>query len=253
VIIFPLLYHAHHSRHMEDLPFWLDLAARQEGPILELGCGSGRVLLSLARSGRLAVGLDNDPEMLALLLRNLRRNLRRSPPASVLVLQADLAAFHLGLRFGLVVTPCNTWSTLGAEVRLACLERVRLHLRPEGMFAASLPNPALLRRLPRRSPAEIEETFLHPLDGEPVQVSSAWERASGFFNLTWHYDHLLPDGRVERTSAQACHALTPAMTYLEELVQAGLAPGAPLGDFDGSPFTSDSPNLILIARKPSGA
>ena len=60
----PLLYHAHHNRYKEDLPFWLELAARHGDPVLELGCGSGRVLLALAQDGYQVYGLDNDPGML---------------------------------------------------------------------------------------------------------------------------------------------------------------------------------------------
>ena len=47
--LFPLYYHAQHQNYLEDLPFWLGLAAAQGSPVLELGCGSGRVLLPLAR------------------------------------------------------------------------------------------------------------------------------------------------------------------------------------------------------------
>ena len=47
----PSVYHAHHNRHLEDLPFWLDLAAQTGDPLLELGCGTGRVLIPLAQAG----------------------------------------------------------------------------------------------------------------------------------------------------------------------------------------------------------
>ena len=65
--MFPTLYHAHHGQYQEDLPFWLKLANQQGGPVLELGCGTGRVLLPLARGGFQTVGLDNDLEMLRFL------------------------------------------------------------------------------------------------------------------------------------------------------------------------------------------
>ena len=59
--MFPQLYHAHHNRSLEDLPFWLELAAQAGDPILELGCGTGRVLIPLAQAGYHTIGLDNDP------------------------------------------------------------------------------------------------------------------------------------------------------------------------------------------------
>ncbi len=75
------------------------------------------------------------------------------------------------------------------------LDRVSVHLNTNGVFSASMPNPEYLKRLPKNAEPEIEETFPHPLDGEPVQVSSAWTRTQNRVIITWFYDHLLPDGR----------------------------------------------------------
>jgi SAM-dependent methyltransferase len=242
--MFAQLYQAHHSRYMEDLPFWLKLAARQNGPILELGCGTGRVLITLARAGYTAYGLDNDAAMLALL------QLQTGPDLAshCHFFQADMAAFHLAQPFALILLPCNTLSTLPAETRCAALAHIRQHLSLYGLFAASLPNPVTLTHLPQRGDAEIEEIFPHPIDGEPVQVSSTWQREGGHFTASWHYDHMLPDGRVERITAQARHALLPAESYLDEIRQAGLRIETLYGDFDLSPYTENSPSLIILAQ-----
>ena len=243
--MFPALYHAHHAQHPEDLPFWEGLASRQEGPLLELGCGTGRVLLHLAQAGFQAWGLDSSAEM----LRFLRAQPDAQPGAAqARVFQADLAAYHLDLRFGLILLPCNTLSTLPPETRRAAFACARRHLRPDGLFAASLPNPTLLRRLARRSQPEYEESFAHPLDGEPVQVSSGWERSGSEFTVSWHYDHLLPDGRVERLTAQARHQLTPLTVYRQELLEAGLEVVEQFGDFDRGPHSASAPHWIFTAR-----
>jgi SAM-dependent methyltransferase len=239
------LYHAHHKRHLEDLPFWVELAHRKGDPILELGCGSGRVLMPLARSGWRVVGLESDPGMLSV----LRENMEAGLEGRVELVRGDMAAFYLERRFALILLPCNTFSTLSAAQRRATLDCVRRHLQPDGIFAASLPNPAVLRRLPRRSEPEVEESFPHPLDGEPVQVSSAWERSAQHFTIYWHYDHLLPDGRVERISQQARHELASPQTYLAELEVADLRLLEQYGDFDRSPYSPRAPSLILLAGK----
>ena len=238
------LYHIHHSRHDEDLPFWLNLAARQKGPILELGCGTGRVLIALARAGYTAYGLDSDTGMLAVLQQQIDLGLA----VHCHFFQADMAAFHLAQPFPLILLPCNTLSALPAETRRAALERIRGHLSPGGLFAASLPNPAQLGRMPRRAEAEIEEVFPHPVDGEPVQVSSNWQRSTGQITISWHYDHLLPDGRVERFTARICHTLMPVQSYINEITDAGLRIDALYGDFDQSGYEEDSPSLIILAR-----
>ncbi len=235
------LYHAHHSLHPEDLPFWRELAAAYPGPILELGCGSGRVLQALAQPGRAVFGLDLAPDMLAA----LRQSWGAAPP----VFRADFCRFRLAPRLGLAVLPCNTYSTLDAAGRQALLGCVALALAPQGVFAASLPNPELLLDLPAHSAPQVEETLPHPWDGEPVQVSSAWRRTQRQFILTWYYDHLLPDGQVQRTTIETRHSLDPGAAYLDELRLAGFTVLETYGDYDRSPFASNSPQLIFVAQK----
>ena len=240
---FPLLYHAHHALQSEDLPLWLALADQAGDPLLELGCGTGRVLIPLAQAGHQVYGLDRQADMLIY----LRQRLPASLSSQVHIWQGDMLDFCLGRQFPLILLPCNTLSTLSGDQRRRVYRQVRQHLQPGGIFAASLPNPATLLDLPDRGEAEVEEVFPHPLDGEPVQVSSAWRRDERGFHLTWHYDHLLPDGRVQRTSLLTNHALQPAGAYLGELQAAGFHTIQLYGDFDRSSYSPDSPALILIA------
>jgi SAM-dependent methyltransferase len=242
--MFPSLYHAHHSLHPEDLPFWLALADGQPGPLLELGCGSGRILIPLLEAGFQAYGLDNNEEMLRFLRRILPPGKQSAPP----VFLADMAHFQLAMLFSLVILPCNTLSILSPDQRLSTLACVHHHLAPGGLFAASLPNPLILAEMPRRGPEEIEETFPHPVSGDPVQVSSAWRRSAHKFTVTWHYDCLLPAGQVERLTAQAAHSLEPAEAYFAALEGAGMRLTEIYGDFDRSPYTADSPYLVLVAK-----
>jgi SAM-dependent methyltransferase len=242
----PLLYHAHHARHTEDLPLWQELARRYPGNILELGCGTGRVLLPLAQAGHPVLGLDRDAQMLAYLQSQLPAELS----GQVLLIQADMAAYAFSRHFSLILLPCNTFSTLPGGTRLRVLELAHQHLIPGGCLAVSLPNPAVMRRMPADGEPEVEETFAHPLDGEPVQVSSAWRRAEGKFHLTWTYDHLRPDGQVERHTLTASHELAPFEHYQAQIEQAGLQLSAAWGDYDASPYTHQSDHLLLLAVRP---
>ncbi len=117
--LFPSLYHAHHSLHAEDIPFWLDLSRRYPAPVLELGCGTGRVLIPLALEGKWAVGLDNDFDMLRLVAEKPGSN-----PAHKggVWYRRIFAPFHLATQFGLILLPCNTYSTLTGEARQAVLQ-----------------------------------------------------------------------------------------------------------------------------------
>jgi SAM-dependent methyltransferase len=243
--LFPSLYHAHHSLHTEDIPFWLDLSRRYPTPVLELGCGTGRVLIPLALEGSWAIGLDNDFAM----LRALRKSLSQYPLARAEVVQADFSAFQLAIQFGLILLPCNTYSTLTGKTRQAVLRGVRAHLNPDGAFVTSLPNPQLLKHLPRSAEPEVEEVFAHPVDGEPVQVSSRWERSREIFTVYWHYDHLFPDGKVERLSKTVTHYLTPVEQHRQEFEAAGFSNLTCLGDYDSSEYSPSAPQLILLANR----
>ncbi|OGO63122.1 MAG: hypothetical protein A2030_07105 [Chloroflexi bacterium RBG_19FT_COMBO_50_10] len=121
-----------------------------------------------------------------------------------------------------------------------------MHLHHGGLFAVSIPNPELMKNLPARSEAEVEDEFNHPETGNPVQVSSGWRRMKDTFNLVWIYDHLLPDGTVERHTVETAHHLIPADTYLDEIQTAGMKVTDLYGDFDHSPFNGDSPYLICV-------
>ncbi len=180
----PVLYHAHHSLYLEDLPFWQRLAASSGSPVLELGCGTGRVLLPLAAGGSHIVGLDRDAGMLAYLRSQEDQAIRP------LLVQSDLRRFAFGVRFPLIILPCNTLSTLSKSDREALYRCVSAHLAEGGWFAASLPNPALLADLPVVGEPVVEENFPHPKDQAPVQVTSAWERDETQVSITWAYDHL---------------------------------------------------------------
>ena len=239
------LYDAHHQRHMEDLPFWLELARNADGPILELGCGTGRILLPLLNKGYQVFGLDRDADMLAVLH---AKSVSAKIPAPIL--QADMAAFLFRQSFSLIILPCNTLSTLENTDRLSMLDLVAYHLTPGGIFAASIPNPRLLSNLPTQVDPEIEENFPHPLDNTLVQVSSAWEHDNENFTLFWHYNHLLANDTQERLTATSRHLLTPSTQIITEIEAAGLNLLHQYGDFNRRPFTRRSRDLIIIAQKP---
>jgi len=240
-----LLYHTHHSLESDDLPFWLDWAEQQGGPILELGCGTGRVMLPLAQAGYKTVGVDHDPEMLAFL--SEEAVVRQVDEIDII--QADITSLRLNQRFALVVMPCNTFSTLPPDGQRATVQRAREHLRSEGLFIASMPNPQVLVSLPRHGAAQLETSFPHPHSGHPVEVRSEWKRSKETVTFFWHYDHVLPDGRVERQTFSAHHYLRDDDSILETFRRAGLSIKAIYGDYDHTTYDEDSPYLIVVSQR----
>lgn len=237
----PELYHHHHLTYLEDMPYWLSLADEFGGPILELGCGTGRVLSLLRSEGFQVFGLDLDAVML-----NYLKEIDPDAP----VWLADMITLKLGQRFPLLLLPCNTYSTLPAESRRVLLDRVYAHLMPGGCFAVSLPNPVDLAEMGSSDEDGVEEIFTLPETGTPVQVSSSWQTADDAVTIFWHYDRLLPDGQARRTTHPIRHQLDPVDTYIREMEQAGFGVTA-LGDFSGAAYQPEAEFLILEGRKPA--
>jgi SAM-dependent methyltransferase len=116
--------------YTEDLELWRELAGA--GPVLDLGCGTGRVALDLAAHGVPVVGLDHDP----VLLEALAARARGLPVQTVC---ADARDFDLGRRFPAVLAPMQTVQLLGGRAgRAGMLRSVRAHLEPGGLFALAI-------------------------------------------------------------------------------------------------------------------
>jgi SAM-dependent methyltransferase len=115
-----------------DLALWEELAERCGGPVLELGCGTGRVALYLARRGHEVVGLDRDPE----LLQALESRGTRLP---VSTLEADARSFELETPASLALAPTHLLQLLDdSGERAESLQCIAAALRPGGLLAATI-------------------------------------------------------------------------------------------------------------------
>ena len=117
-----------------DDALWRDLAAEARGPILDVGAGTGRVSLALARAGADVTALDVEEPLLAELARRARAEGLRIP-----ILLADARELAVSTRFAAIIVPMQTIQLLGGpEGRRRFLGAVRAHRRPGGLFAAAL-------------------------------------------------------------------------------------------------------------------
>jgi SAM-dependent methyltransferase len=125
-----------------DLPLYLELAAAEGGRILELACGSGRVLLPLARAGHTVVGVDGSPPMLAL----ARAKLQREPElhSRARLVHADIRTFDVldHAPFDVAILAVKSFAYLIERAdQLACLQRIAEHLRPGGLLSIDFLHP----------------------------------------------------------------------------------------------------------------
>jgi SAM-dependent methyltransferase len=128
---------------VRDVPFYLELASRLGGPVLERGCGTGRVGIELARVGFELVGLDLSPEMLQVYRGKLGRE-SKIVQERVTLIEGDMANFNLGRQFALVIVPFRAFQhLLDAPSQRACLTQVRKHLAAGGRFVFDAFNPSV--------------------------------------------------------------------------------------------------------------
>ncbi len=238
-------YDLENAAFTEDLAFWLTLAEEAGGPVLELGCGTGRVLLPLARQGIAVTGVDNAQPMLD----RLQAKLRAAPvhPAPT-VLNADLATFAAAGPFALAIAPFNTFMhLLTLDAQLAVLANVRHHLAPGARLALDLTNPASAYASDDAG-LHLERTFN---DGEThIQQFSRLEidRGAQLAHITWLYDAVGPDQVVRRTTAP----LTLRYTFPAEmrllLERTGFRLYAVYGDYGFGPYHGDAERMLVVAE-----
>jgi SAM-dependent methyltransferase len=115
-----------------DLCVWSELADRCGDPVLELGAGTGRLAIHLARRGHRVIGLDNDPELIA-------AQRERAAGLPVTPLLADARGFELPEPVALAIAPMQLLQMLADRAeRLACLDSIAAQLLPGGRLAAAM-------------------------------------------------------------------------------------------------------------------
>jgi len=232
-----------------DLPFWQSLAEKTGGPALELACGTGRLLLPLARAGTNAVGLDASPYMLAV----ARRKLAQESPevqARTRLVEGSMADFSLSEQFGLIYIPARSFQALlTREEQRSCLTSCAQHLRPDGLLAIDVFNPRLDLLINPTGhddgPSEFEGqeglTVIH-------RAHVDYDRAEQTLAGPWWYEYDTEKGHVVREYSLTLHYFFRfEMEWMLE--SCGFEADALYGDFERSPFTADSPEIIVVARR----
>ncbi|MFB3881333.1 MAG: class I SAM-dependent methyltransferase [Armatimonadota bacterium] len=233
-----------------DIGFWVELAGRAGGSALELACGTGRVLLPLARAGLRVTGLDISPNMLAV----ARRKLSTGHPevaGRVDLVQGDMRRFDIGQTFGLVFVAFRSFQALLTRAdQRACLECSARHLKRGGLLALHVFNPRLSRLTAETPVREHREDFEGP-DGMHVSWSgeTTYDLAEQILRSVWRYERRAADGRITRSE----HVLKLHYFFrfeMEWMIEAcGFEIEALYGNFDRTPFTTESPEMIFVARR----
>lgn len=239
---------------LDDVRFYAGQAAVAKGPVLELGCGTGRILLPCARAGARIVGLDRSAPMLAV----ARRKLAGETPGTrdrVRLVEGDMRSFDLGERYALIAIPFRGFQhLLEVEDQLACLESVARHLAPGGLLALDVFNPSLqaLVDASRSSEWGDEPEFTTPAGARVVRRFRIERvdlpRQVQYLEMIYYLTQ--PDGTSRRLVEH--FSLRHYFRYEVEhlLARAGFTDIRIDGDFDGTPFgDGSSPEIVARARR----
>jgi SAM-dependent methyltransferase len=235
-----------------DIAFYVE-EARAAGSVLELGCGSGRVLIPTAVAGVRITGLDLSESMLALCRRKLAAQ-PREVRDRVRLLHASMADFNLGETFALVTTPFRSFQHLiSTDEQLACLRCVHRHLADGGRLILDMfqVNPAGLGDPEwMREREDTPETSLP--DGRRFRRTAritAFHRAEQFNEVEFAVYITYPDGRTERHTQSFPFRYFFPKEVEHLLARVGLRVVAVYGRFDRSPLENDSPEMLTVAEK----
>lgn len=247
-------YDLTHRDLRDDVSFVRELV-RQRGPrVLELGAGSGRLLVELATVAQHVYGVDSSEAMLALARERIGL-LPNSLRERVTVTQADMALLDLPgtvETFDLAIVPYNTWMHLDSEQAIGTLRGMKQYLRENGTLFIDLANPLHIADTPDDPTLLLEKTLTDPDSGEMILQFAAnrLDPDAQMLHVTWVFDACpLGGGPVTRTVSQmAYHYRYPHQMQLL-LEETGYRLVDMLGDYDRTPFSEESPRLLLLAEK----
>jgi ubiquinone/menaquinone biosynthesis C-methylase UbiE len=241
-------YDLDHGEFDDDVMMFEGFAARCGSPILELGCGTGRLLLPLARQGYHVTGVD----VSAAMLERARRRLSTAGLADqVTLVQQDMRSLSLDGQFKLVVIGLSSFQILSTlQDQLKTLERICAHLVPDGLLVIDLFFPDLNRLLESAGQVCLDKVMSDPETGDQVVRlhSQHVDQVQQLIHVTYQFDRVDAAGNVCRTLVPLSirYLFRPELELL--LRHAGFEVEAVYGSYDLEELAADSERLIAVAR-----
>ncbi|MEX0809731.1 MAG: class I SAM-dependent methyltransferase [Dongiaceae bacterium] len=237
----PELYDREFGSWEPEGPFFETIARDQGGPVIDIGCGTGWLAIPLAKAGVAVTGVDIMQPM-------IERARAKSAGLPIRWIVADARDLALGERFALATMTSHAFQSFLTDAdHAALLRNVHTHLEPNGLFAFDTRNP-------RRADIDVDgrETFWHSFaDGEgrsvDVYLREHWDAATGI--LDCHIARRWRDGSRPEQQKRIRIRYIGADALRARLESAGFRVEAQYGNWDRSPVTEDSPEIITLARR----
>jgi ubiquinone/menaquinone biosynthesis C-methylase UbiE len=251
---FAEFYDLEHGDYTEDIPLYVRYAERTGSPLLEIGCGTGRLLLPLAEAGFRIDGVDISGAMLA---RATQKARDAGVEDRVSLVQADARSLDLKTEYAMAFIGLNSLMHFTSKNdQLAVLRSIRRHLIPGGTFIVDLFNPDA--NLDRDDNGQLihEWTRAHP-DGRGTVVKLSSRRhdedSDQMLLVTWFYQVIDSQGLARWTVLpyRIHYFYRPEIDLLLE--RAGFRVEGIYGSYDLDEYEADSPRIILVARASAAA
>ena len=237
------LYDLEYS-HDYDVPFWLSLAEREAGPIVEWGAGTGRLAIPLAAAGFEVTGVELSERMV---------EVGRKKGGTVEWVCGDMRSAKLGRRYALAVCAFNSFlCLLSVDDALAFLHNAREHLDPGGLLGIEVSSFSPEELVDPPGGPELHHDFTRELPDRRLDRLSVsrYDAVSQLLRMRLFYDLYGASGELRDRRA---HDLTIRVVGRDELGLmlrlAGFEVEAVYGGFEGEPFNAESDHLIVLARR----
>ncbi|MBZ0290962.1 MAG: methyltransferase domain-containing protein [Anaerolineae bacterium] len=241
-------YDAEHTDKTDDLVLYSQLAEEYGDPILDIGCGTGRVMFHLAQEGCRVYGIDSEAAMLD----RAKIKLDAFPYVrdKLTFIQADVLKYEMEQRFKQVLLSYNSLMHFhDQEEQLALLGKLRQWIAEDGLLVVDLPNAGETFATQDSDAMTLERTFIDPDSGHMVmqQAVSYLDRVQQLMQVTWFYDEITEDGVVVRTVAPVIfrYFFFPEVKLL--LQQSGFKVDEVYGDTEMGPFEDGCERMIIFA------
>ena len=247
-------YDALNADQQADIPFYLELAERCAGPILEVGCGSGRVLFPLVAGGHNAYGLDSEQAMLALAEERARR-LDAAQRKRLTLLHGNILHYNFTQRFGLILLSYNLLTHFhDIDTLRQLLQRLRQIALPTACLVIDLPHPGAVFASQDQETTQHERDILDSESGALVQVfsRSQFDYSAQILDITWIFEEMNDEGLIRRRLARQSLRIFTRDEVKLLLHSCGWQEPEIYGDYDRRPYEDESERLIGISYPAKG-
>ncbi len=246
--LFARLYDLEHRDFQDDVELYCNFAERCDGRVLELGCGTGRVTLALAKAGFDVMGVDDSAPMLA-----LARTHAADAGLSerVRLEQIDVRALEFDGQFALAIFPLNGFLHLTTvSDQLSALHNIYRALLSGGLLILDLPNPHAVFT-PSADGQLVFRRRLRLAEGHSLFsfASTQTDLGSQIQSLTLIYDEVGGDGVVCRTTIETELRFVYRYEMVGLLRHVGFQVDAVYGSYDLDPYEGDSHIMLFVAHK----